>query len=56
MKAHEKAKKAGFKSLLELSEYAEESPQNLNNWHKYKPRRFELILKGAVVKRLEEIK
>lgn len=32
----------------ELSEISGESVQTLNNWHKNEPRRFELILKGAL--------
>jgi hypothetical protein len=56
MKAYEKARNAGFKSLKELSEITEESTQNLNNWHKKKPRRFQLLMKGAAAERLEDIK
>ncbi len=48
MKPSEKAKSAGLKSLAELAEISGESVQTLNNWFKNEPRRFELILKGAV--------
>ena len=51
MKPSEKAKAAGMKSLDELAEISEESVQTLNNWFKKKPRRFELILKGAVAEK-----
>ena len=59
MKPSEKAKAAGLKSLAELAEISGESVQTLNNWHKNKPRLFELVLKGAVAEqfaqRLEQI-
>ena len=48
MKPSEQCKSAGLKSLVELSEISGESVQTLNNWHKNEPRRFELILKGAL--------
>lgn len=53
MKPSEKAKLVGFKSLEELSEISRESVQNLNNWSKTRPYRFELILKGAIAKKAE---
>ncbi|MBW1726004.1 MAG: hypothetical protein JRJ62_00200 [Deltaproteobacteria bacterium] len=55
MTASEKAKKAGLKNLKELAEISGESTQNLNNWFNNYPLRFELILKGAVIKKLEAI-
>lgn len=55
MKPSEKAKAAGLKSLTELSEISGESTQTLNNWFNNYPLRFELILKGAVIKKLERI-
>jgi len=55
MKAHEKAKAAGLKNLAELVKISGESPQTLNNWFNNYPLRFELILKGTVIKRLEKI-
>ncbi len=48
MKPSEAAKLAGMKSLTQLAEISGESVQTLNNWHKNEPRRFELVLKGAV--------
>lgn len=50
-KPSEKVKAAGLKSLAELSEKSGESVQTLNNWHKNKPRVFELLLKGAVAEK-----
>mgnify|MGYP001309640552 CR=1 FL=1 len=59
MKPSEKAKAAGLKSLAELAEISGESVQTLNNWHKHKPRLFNLVLKGAIAeqfaKRVEKI-
>lgn len=55
MKPSEKCKAAGLKSLAELSEISGESVQTLNNWHKNKPKLFDLVLRGAVVKRMETI-
>ncbi|WP_067584741.1 hypothetical protein [Endozoicomonas ascidiicola] len=54
MKPSEAAKLAGLKSLAELAEISEESVQTLNNWHKNEPRRFELVLKGAVFEKTVE--
>ena len=51
MKPSEKAKSAGLKSLAELAEISGESVQTLNNWFKNEPRRFELILKGAIAEK-----
>lgn len=48
MKPSEVCKSAGLKSLAELSDISCESVQTLNNWHKNKPRRFEMLLKAAV--------
>jgi len=56
MTAAEKAKSAGLKNLAELATISGESTQTLNNWLKKRPVRFELVLKGAVVKKLEGIK
>jgi hypothetical protein len=55
MKPSEKCKSAGLKSLAELAEISGESVQTLNNWHKHKPKLFDLVLRGAVVKRMETI-
>lgn len=51
MKPSEVCKAAGLKSLAELSEISSESVQTLNNWYKNEPRRFELVLKGALFER-----
>ena len=53
LKPSEVVKMAGLKSLQELADMTGESVQTLNNWYKNNPLRFELILKGAVVKKLE---
>lgn len=55
MKPSEMAKKAGLKSLNELAEITGESVQTLNNWFKDNPRRFELILKGVALERLNSV-
>jgi len=52
MKPSEKCKAAGLKSLAELSEISGESVQTLNNWSKNKPTVFGLVLRGAVVKKM----
>lgn len=54
IKPSEAAKRAGLKSLAELSNISGESVQTLNNWFKNEPRRFELILKGAVLEKISE--
>ena len=56
MKPSELVKITGLKNLNELAEISGESVQTLNNWHKNNPLRFELILKGAVIKKLEGLK
>jgi len=55
MKPSELCKQAGLSSLKELTEISGESVQTLNNWHKNKPLVFDLVLRGAVVKRLEKV-
>lgn len=55
MKPSEKCKLAGLRSLAELSEISCESVQTLNNWHKYKPRVFDLVLRGAVMEKLSRV-
>ena len=54
MKPSESAKLAGLKSLAEMAEISGESVQTLNNWFKNEPRRFELVLKGAVFEKTIE--
>ena len=55
MKPSEKCKLAGLKSLAELSQISGESVQTLNNWHKKKPRVFELVLRGAAMEKLSRV-
>lgn len=55
MTPSEQCKQAGLKSLAELVRITGESKENLINWHRDKPRRFEIILQGAIqVKTKEE--
>lgn len=54
MKPSEACKAAGLKSLAELSRVTGESVQTLNNWHKNKPRLFEILVAGAVLVRDRE--
>lgn len=51
MKPSEKCKEAGLKSLAELSVMTRVSVQTLNNWYKNKPRLFDVVLAGAVVRK-----
>ncbi len=53
MKPSEECKEAGLKSLAELSDMTEVSVQTLNNWFKDKPALFDIVLVGAVVKKVE---
>lgn len=53
MKPSEKCKAAGLKSLAELSEISGESVQTLINWYHNKPILFDLLLRGAVTKKIE---
>jgi hypothetical protein len=47
MTASEHAKASGLKNLLELSEMTGVSTQTLNNWHKYKPFLFNVVVQGC---------
>jgi hypothetical protein len=47
MTASESAKSAGLKSLKEVCELTGCSPQTLNNWHRLKPKLFEIVLQGC---------
>ena len=49
MKPSERCKAAGLKNLAQLSDEAGVSVQTLNNWHKYKPRLFVVVLMGVVL-------
>ena len=47
MTAAQYAKQAGLKTLLEVSELTDVSPQTLNNWFKNKPKLFEITILGC---------
>lgn len=53
-KANQRAKQVGFKDLNELSKYSHVSRQTLNNWFNSKRDRFETILKGAMINKMEK--
>ncbi|AFM54881.1 hypothetical protein B621_gp35 [Marinomonas phage P12026] len=48
MTPSEQCKAAGLKSLAEFARLTGESKENLINWHRDRPRRFELMLKGVM--------
>tara|TARA_R100001480_G_scaffold1874_2_gene5959 strand:+ start:792 stop:989 length:198 start_codon:yes stop_codon:yes gene_type:complete len=50
MKPHQICKRAGLKSLVELSEKSGVSIQTLNNWAKNKPKLFKCLIYGAIFK------
>jgi hypothetical protein len=57
MKPHEQCKKAGLKSLAELSEITKVSIQTLNNWSKNKAKLFNIVvIGGAYSKILKKLK
>jgi len=56
MTTAEKAKAAGLLNLKELSELTGQTTDTLRRWDKNKSELFQIVLKGAVVKRLEGIK
>jgi len=58
MEASEKAKAQGFKSLAQVARLFNCSTQNLRNWHKYEPRKFQIVLDGckALIKNKQELK
>lgn len=47
MSPSRQAKKAGLKSLVEVSEITRQSCQTLGNWAKNKPELFRVILAGC---------
>jgi len=51
MTPSEQCKKAGLKSLAELSRILQVSEQTLINWHKDKPVLFKCALAGAVTEK-----
>lgn len=48
MTPSEQCKKAGLSSLAELIKLSKVPKRTLLDWHKTKPRLFELVLKGVV--------
>lgn len=54
-KLHEIAKSAGFVNLKEFVFYASTPRQTLTNWMKNKPDRFDAILKGSIMRKLEAL-
>ena len=48
MTASEDAKKAGFKSLKQVSEIIGVTTETLRNWHKNDKKRFEVVLLGCL--------
>ena len=56
MKPHQICKKAGLKSLAELSKISKTSVQTLNNWAKFKPKVFKCVLLGAVIIKNRKLK
>jgi len=42
------AKQEGLKSLKQACELTGQSGQTLNNWHKYKPGLFKVVIAGCV--------
>lgn len=50
MKASEKAKNIGLRSLNQVAEYTGQSIQTLINWNKNKPELFDVVLLGCVEK------
>lgn len=48
MSASKKAKKAGLKSLTEVAEITGDTPQNLSNYSKKKPKLYDVILLGCM--------
>jgi len=51
VKPSEKCKKAGLKSLAELSEMTGKPVQTLIRWHEDDPVFFDILLRGAVSKK-----
>tara|TARA_R110002096_G_C14407626_1_gene708008 strand:+ start:645 stop:812 length:168 start_codon:yes stop_codon:yes gene_type:complete len=47
MEASEVAKAQGFKSLAQVARLFNCSTQNLRNWHKKEPRKFQIVLDGC---------
>ena len=54
MKPSEQCKSAGLKSLSELAEITKKPVQTLINWSNESPDLFEIVVLGAVLKKLIE--
>ncbi len=52
-KANERAKEIGFYNLGELEKFSFTSRQTLNNWFNKNRDRFETIMKGAMINKME---
>ncbi len=50
MTASKQAKEMGLKSLKQVSEMINKSPQTLINWYKHEPEHFEVVLLGCAAK------
>lgn len=48
--ASKQAKELGLKSLKQVSEMINKSPQTLINWYKNEPEHFEVVLLGCAAK------
>ena len=56
MTTAEKAKAAGLLNLKELSQLTGQTTDTLRRWDKNKPELFQVVLNGAIVKKLEGTK
>jgi len=50
----QQCKSAGLKSLSEVTEKTNVSPQTLSNWHRDKPELFRVVLYGCVMLNLKK--
>jgi len=55
VKPSEKCKAAGLKSLAELAELSGKPTRTLTDWAANQPEFFDLVLMGAVVKRMQKV-
>lgn len=56
MTTAEKVKSAGLLNLKELSELTGQTSDTLRRWDKNKPELFQIVLNGAVKKKLEAVR
>ena len=54
MTPSQQAKAAGLKSLLQVSEMTDRSPQTLTNWHNNYPDLFRIVITGCVAEMAKE--